>query len=313
MLQFCFLFYCTAEWNEDLLNEIKGQLQLMLKSFDSVHIVCYPIVKRGNNFPRYLPLSDGRLVEYDFDELLFEHTSAFQNIKIVQSLSFGRTLLLDDVLNLAESDAIYTNTLLRKDCGDHYKDKEVLVLGGGDGAALNALLQDSPKHVTMVEIDCEVMNACRQYMPSVCGSVLDQWKGSNYEIIVDDCVPQLQQFVESGRKFDAIFNDLTDVPVGATTLDDQPKVWSFVRSVMSQCIRCLRPGGVCVAHATGSGAKSSLLKYEQMLQQQMPATVDISKRQVWVPSFLEFWVFFDVRLQSVHHSDVESDVAMVNK
>ena len=33
-----------------------------------------------------------------------------------------------------------------------YKDKNILILGGGDGALLNELLKESPKFVTMVEV-----------------------------------------------------------------------------------------------------------------------------------------------------------------
>lgn len=33
-----------------------------------------------------------------------------------------------------------------------YKDKNILILGGGDGALLNELLKESPKFVTMLEV-----------------------------------------------------------------------------------------------------------------------------------------------------------------
>lgn len=52
---------------------------------------------------------------------------------------------------LAESDIDYTKALLGKG-RESYKDKDVLILGGGDGGVLNELLKESPKFVTMVEI-----------------------------------------------------------------------------------------------------------------------------------------------------------------
>ena len=45
-----------------------------------------------------------------------------------------------------------------------YKDKEVLILGGGDGALLYELLKESPKFVTMVDIDEAVMRGCKEHM-----------------------------------------------------------------------------------------------------------------------------------------------------
>jgi spermine synthase len=292
--------------NDAFLSEFITSLKDGEEDLSQVTIFAYPIVKRGSNLPRYMPLSDGRLVEYDFDKLVFEDNSKFQNIKIVNSASFGRALLLDNVLNLAESDDVYTGKLLRKDCGDIYTDKEVLLLGGGDGAALNVLLQDEPKHVTMVEIDRQVIEVCRQYMPNVCGTALDQLKGARHEIIIDDCIPQLQRFVSEKRKFDAIFNDLTDVPVGSGNADNQQQVWDVLQLVMSQCVRCLKEDGVCVAHVTGSGATPSLEQYEKMLKERMPLPVTFTKREVWVPSFLEYWVFYDVRLQTAESNRIDS-------
>lgn len=52
---------------------------------------------------------------------------------------------------LAESDIDYTKALLGNG-RESYKDKDVLILGGGDGGVLNELLKETPKFVTMVEI-----------------------------------------------------------------------------------------------------------------------------------------------------------------
>lgn len=35
---------------------------------------------------------------------------------------------------------------------EDYKGKEILILGGGDGALLNELRKEQPKHVTMIEV-----------------------------------------------------------------------------------------------------------------------------------------------------------------
>ena len=66
-------------------------------------------------------------------------------------------------MNLAESDLSYTRQLM---CHGHYDyaDKEVLILGGGDGALLHELLKEKPKFVTMVDIDEAVIRACREHM-----------------------------------------------------------------------------------------------------------------------------------------------------
>ena len=52
---------------------------------------------------------------------------------------------------IAEGDIVYTKALLGNG-RENYKDKEILILGGGDGGVLHELLKESPKFVTMVEI-----------------------------------------------------------------------------------------------------------------------------------------------------------------
>lgn len=65
---------------------------------------------------------------------------------------------------------------------ENYEGKEIVILGGGDGALLWELLKENPKHVTMLEIDDVVMKACSQYMRSVCGDCLDIRKTDKYEV-----------------------------------------------------------------------------------------------------------------------------------
>ena len=55
------------------------------------------------------------------------------------------------VSDLAESDIAYTKAITGNGRED-FRDKDILILGGGDGGILHELLQDKPAFVTMVEI-----------------------------------------------------------------------------------------------------------------------------------------------------------------
>lgn len=119
---------------------------------------------------------DERIMEYDIDEVIYDDRSAFQHIQILHSNTFGNMLVLDDLqskliimqlfvkmrviitkcllwwtTDLAESDLIYTESIMCRGTED-YKGKEILILGGGDGALLNELRKEQPKHVTMIEV-----------------------------------------------------------------------------------------------------------------------------------------------------------------
>ena len=52
---------------------------------------------------------------------------------------------------LGESDLVYTETLLGIGRNE-FKDKNILILGGGDGGILHELLKQSPAYVLMAEV-----------------------------------------------------------------------------------------------------------------------------------------------------------------
>ena len=54
-------------------------------------------------------------------------------------------------IDMAESDHIYTHTIIGKG-QETYRDKTVVILGGGDGGILHELLKESPKFVVMIDI-----------------------------------------------------------------------------------------------------------------------------------------------------------------
>lgn len=260
-----------------------------------------PILKRGRAFNRYLISSDERVLEYDFEKLLFHKKSEFQDIKILQSPSFGNTLLLDDLQNLSEVDLPYTNALM--DRGNfRYRGKEILILGGGDGGLLYELLKEEPKFVTMVDIDPVVIEACREYLRPF-GSVLENMEGPRHKIIVEDCIKILRQDIESGKKYDVIFSDLTDVPVSKhpealnafdSEAQQKSSPWHFIETIFNLSLRCLAKGGVIMTHATGSGNKTAIEDYHEFLRNNKTKLVWES-RSSYVPSFMEIWMFYTIR------------------
>lgn len=203
-------------------------------------------IKRGT-FIRYYPTADERLLEYDIDSVIFEERSPFQKVQIVHSKSLGNMLVLDDLQNISEADLIYTETLMQRGIED-YKDKEIVILGGGDGALLYELLKEKPRNVIMLEIDDTVMRACNEHMKSICGDILEKKSGPNYQIIVDDCMKSLNMFASEGRKFDYVFGDLTDIPISDTPSGE---MWDFVMKILQMSFKILKPTGKFMTHGNG--------------------------------------------------------------
>lgn len=173
---------------------------------------------------------------------------------------------------------------------ENYADKEICILGGGDGALLYELLKEKPKHVVMLEIDEMVMVACNQYMRSVCGDVLEKRKADNFEIIVGDCMEALSKFQAEGKEFDYVFGDLTDIPISTTATG---QIWDFLRSILDESFKVLKPNGKFMTHGNGVNCPTSLRMYEEQLAKLNPP-VEFTTSKAFVPSFMEDWIFYQV-------------------
>jgi len=287
--------------------EVERLERLVTRNLDADHGASLPAIKRCLPRSPYLKSSDNRILEYRWDKLLFSEKSPYQLVEIYNSPDFGNCLVLDGFINLAESDLSYTHNLM---CHgkQEYKGKDVLILGGGDGALLHELLKEKPKFVTMVDIDEAVIKGCKEHMKSVCGTVLDKMETDQYKIIVDDACKWLKTYKEEKKQFDIIFGDLTDIPVheGGST-------WQFVRTVIKTALSLLPVGGKYFTHCNGVSAKGAVHYFEKMLNN-IGVPIEIEHTEANIPSFMEKWVFYQLtRKEGEITEDVNGDAESVEK
>ncbi|XP_075232561.1 spermine synthase isoform X1 [Lycorma delicatula] len=283
--------YYKGDSDEHLLSfqSVKSLSNAIVEKLKCERAHKYPPFKRGGIDDRYFLTADERILEYDIDSVVFEENSPYQKVQIVHSKSLGNLLILDELQNMSERDLIYTETLMQRGKED-YRDKEIVILGGGDGALLYELLKEKPKFVTMLELDEVVLRACREHLRGCCGDCLDQLKGDNYEIVVDDCVKSLDKMIREGKKVDFVFGDLTDIPVSTTP---QGEVWDFIRLILNTAMQVLKPNGKYMTHGNGASCPSSLKMFEDQLNN-LKVPVEYKTDRAFVPSFLEDWVFYQV-------------------
>uniref|UniRef100_A0A3B3TXP8 Spermine synthase n=1 Tax=Poecilia latipinna TaxID=48699 RepID=A0A3B3TXP8_9TELE len=278
---------CHEDDNIAQLDNVRDQKRGTLFHQGSVIIFHFPsrlpALVRGAKVDRYWPTADGRLVEYDVDEVVYEEDSAYQNIKILHSQQYGNILVLDGDVNLAESDLAYTQAITGNG-RENYAGKEVLILGGGDGGILAELVKQKPKMVTM-----KVIDGCKMYMRRTCGNTLDTLRGDCYQILIEDCVPLLKKYVQEGRTFDYVINDLTAIPI--STAPEEDSMWEFLRLILDLSVRVLHPKGKYFTQGNSVNLKEALSLYEEQLGK-LSCPVDFQKEVVCVPSYLEQWVFY---------------------
>ncbi|XP_016934668.2 spermine synthase isoform X2 [Drosophila suzukii] len=283
--------YFLPDGKEPLISfDAMRTVELILRQkFDSDRSKYLPPIKRGGYIDIYMTSSDERIIEYDIDKVVYEGRSPFQKIQIMHSKTLGNMLLLDELQNIAESDLIYTETLMCRGV-ENYEGKEICILGGGDGALLYELLKENPKHVVMLEIDELVMQTCNKYLSVICGDVLEKRKTDQYEIVVGDCVEYLKKFIGEGRKFDYVFGDLTDIPI---TDVPEGETWDFIRTIFEHSFKVLKPDGKYLTHGNGSTCKVQLRLFEEQLNLLRPK-VKFTTTKAFVPSFMEEWLFYQV-------------------
>ncbi len=136
--------------------------------------------------------------------------SPFQEILIFDSVSHGRVLMLDGVVQITEADEfVYQEMLAHVPLVAHGSAKRVLIIGAGDGGVLRRVLEHkSVERVSMVEIDGDVIRLARQFIPSVSGNAWDDPRAS---VIVGDGI----DFVANAptASVDVMIVDSTD-PIG---------------------------------------------------------------------------------------------------
>ncbi|CAD7668108.1 unnamed protein product [Nyctereutes procyonoides] len=243
-----------------LLNKVEERMK---DSQDSTgRVKQLPPILRGGAIDRYWPTAHGRLVEYDIDEVVYDEDSPYQNTKILHSKQFVYILILSGDVNLAESDLAYTQAITGSGKED-YSGKDVLILGGGDGAYY---------------IDQMVIDEYKKYVRKTCGDVLNNLKGDCYQVLIEDCIPVLKRYAKEGREFDYVINDLTAVPI--STSPEEDSTWEFLRLILDLSMKVLKQDGKYFTQGNCLG--------------HLYCPVEFSKEIIYVPSYLELWVFYTV-------------------
>jgi spermidine synthase len=108
------------------------------------------------------------------------------------------------------------------------------VIGGGDGGTIREILRhDSVEKVTMVEIDGEVITACKEFLPNIANS----FDHPKLELLVDDGISFIKNAVPNS--YDLIIVDGSD-PVG-------PAEGLFSVEFYTNCYNALKSDGILVA------------------------------------------------------------------
>jgi spermidine synthase len=167
-------------------------------------------------------LSTGDAMMINVVQVIVEIETALQKIQIVDTVEYGKCLLIDGRMETAQSDHyLHDRELVKK---LRSTDKDVLILGGGDGNVAQRVISENPGahiNVDVVDLDVEVVKACERYLGQ------DVFSNDNVDLKIADALHYLKT---TKKTYDGIIVDLTHIPIGRTEEDQ------FVQFFKDLCV-----------------------------------------------------------------------------
>jgi spermidine synthase len=222
----------------------------------------------------------GEKIRYQCRSLVASLRTQYQSLEILDTVSYGRALFLDDKIQSAESDEfMYHESLVHPAMLTHDRPERVFVAGGGEGAILREVLRhNTVRQVVMVDIDREAVALCKKHLAPWHQGAFDNPK---VQLLHEDA----RKFLEDSREpFDVIIVDVTDPLAGG------PSYRLFTQQFYQLVSQRLSSNGVIAVQAESADVN--------MMQGHLAIWWTLSSvfryaapYQVHVPSFGETWGF----------------------
>jgi len=206
-------------------------------------------------------------------------TSDFQRIDILDSIEFGRILILDGYLMVTQKDEfIYHEMITHVPMAVNPAIENILVIGAGDGGVVRELCRyDTIKHIDMVEIDKLVVELCKQYLPSLSCSLTDS---------------RVSIFYEDGLKFVRRKQNIYDLIIVDSTDPFGPGEGLFTKEFYGSCYNALKEDGILVNQHESPYYQNDA-RAMQRAHKQIKSTFPVSKvYQAHIPTYPSgHWLF----------------------
>lgn len=272
----CDVFSCSDDANTEKAAEfLMKNIEYTRKKIEKV--------KRGYNVMEYLesPIyKNGKISRIRVLKKLAEITSSFQNIILADLKKFGKSLVIDGLVQTSEFDhEIYDKALLAplKPTDEH-----IIILGGGDGYVAEMALAMNPNlKITIIDLDAEVIDLSKKY--------LDQkiFSHPNVNLNVGDALTYLKTYHERGERLvDGIVSDLTDNPIGGKGA--KIKLKKFYEEILTLSKEVLKKDGWISAQAGAAEVVPKYVNMTEIIQVLLKKIFgNYTRKDVLIPSFGE--------------------------
>ncbi len=192
------------------------------------------------------------------DQVVYTQSTRYQQLTVTERQLKGLSspvynFYINGRLQFSSNDeVIYHEMLVVPALAGSARTDNILIIGGGDGLALRRVLEFSPKHVTLIDLDEELIDLFTRGKSKNkthhIGEVLaelnhDAFTDDRVSVVIGDAFIEVERLVASGRYFDTIIVDLPD-----PSHPDLNKLYSTY--FYSQLSHLLSADGVLVSQST---------------------------------------------------------------
>ena len=225
-------------------------------------------------------LSPDLTMLYSVEREIYSGRTGYQAVDIIDTGSFGVCLILDGKVQSSEVDEfIYHEALVHPAMLAHPKPEKVFIAGGGEGATLREVLtHGTVKRAVMVDIDEEVVDICRRFLPSV---NQNSFNDPRLELHFADARKYLE---ENNEKYDVIIIDLVDPLAGG------PAHLLYTQEFYHMIRQRLEPQGIMSLQAEPASWHESQ-NFVAIINTLKTVFPFVCPYYVYVPSFMTLWGF----------------------
>ena len=214
-------------------------------------------------------------------QVLFSGRTEYQHVEVVESDLYGRSLVLDGKTQSTERDEhIYHQGLVHPAMVFHPNPVSVFIGGGGEGGTLReALTHKSVGRAVMIDLDQQVVELCRQYLPHHHQGGFDD---PRVQLLHQDARAYL---AETDETFDVMIMDLVDPMEGG------PAYLLYTRQYYEIAKARLNPGGILVTQSGPAGLLSHQECFTTINRTLSATFAHCVPCQIHVPAFQTLWGF----------------------
>ena len=205
----------------------------------------------------------------------------YQKVEVLESDTFGRSLVLDGKTQSTERDEyIYHEALVHPVMLLHPNPRTVFIGGGGEGGTLREVLaHQTVEQAVMLDLDQQVVDLCRKHLPLHNQGSFDDARAT---VLHQDARKYL---ASSGPAFDVMIMDLVD------PMEDGPARNLYTEEFYEIAKARMNAGGLLVTQSGPAGLLSFQECFTTIFKTLSKVFEYATPLQAHVPAFQTLWGF----------------------